>query len=61
MEVPAGKSVQTIAAGQSISEEQLYQMELHLMHAGMSGGRNRAASASRSTTTMNSARKPYSK
>ena len=34
MEVPAGKSVHRIAAGQGISEEQLYQVELQLMHAG---------------------------
>ena len=34
MEVHAGKSVQTIAAGQGVSEEQLYQMELQFMHAG---------------------------
>ena len=34
MEVHAGKSMQRIAAGQGISEEQLYQMELQLMHAG---------------------------
>jgi len=33
-EVQSGKSVQAIAAAQGIAAQQLYQVELHIMHAG---------------------------
>ena len=33
-EVHAGKSLQKISAEQGIAAQQLYQMELHIMHAG---------------------------